>query len=157
MLNCLRINLYTVKIACWVSNCPGRAPFACVYWKRRARNVQQAHVDTSTCGWMATAAPEWMECMCQDFLVAHWCQQYDSRSWCGLDVFYNYYFLFFFFLSTTTLFLLFPLMVILCACVRVAVPEVLVICLYPNPGVLTEGEIPHTGYTFTPWVLSLTP
>ena len=34
---------------------------------------------------------EWVNCMCQDFLVAHWCQQHqlaDSRSWCGLDRFF---------------------------------------------------------------------
>ena len=44
------------------------------------------------------------------------------------------------------------MVVILRACVGVAVAEFL--CSVTD---LTKGESPHTGYTFTPWVVSFTP
>ena len=46
----------------------------------------------------------------------------------------------------------FRVVVILRACVRVAVAEFL--CSDTD---LTKDESPHTGYTFTPWVVSFTP
>ena len=46
----------------------------------------------------------------------------------------------------------FRVVVILRACVRVAVAEIL--CSVTD---LTKDESPHTGYTFTPWVVSFTP
>ena len=46
----------------------------------------------------------------------------------------------------------FRVVVILRACMRVAVAEFL--CSVTD---LTKDESPHTGYTFTPWVVSFTP
>ena len=42
---------------------------------------------------------EWVNRKCQDFLVAHWCQQHqlaDSGSWCGIDIFFLLLLLLFF-------------------------------------------------------------
>ena len=68
--------------------------------------------------------------MCQDFLVAHWCQKYDSRSWCGLDFLKKLLLLF----STTTVFSSFSARGDI-ACMREGRSGgVFVICLCPNQG-----------------------
>ena len=46
------------------------------------------------------------------------------------------------------------MVVILRACVRVAVADFF--CVWSVTD-LTKDESPHTGYTFTPWVVSFTP
>ena len=57
------------------------------YWERTQCKSVRVGQDGAL-GWCGV----WVNCMCQDFQVAPWCQQHqlaDSGSWCGLDLFFG--------------------------------------------------------------------